>query len=242
MPPIAGRVVFEGMNRGLVNLIGLGFGAELMYSFIIIICSLMIYFGTKEIYELSQYKGIKYFRMAFLFFALAYFFRSFIKFIIIYFNVNGLFEVSPMILNPVVSQLTLVVFMYFSSMAIFYFLYSVMWKQWESGKLIYLFHVIAWIIAIYSVLSRSSFSYIGLNFVLFLFILVVVFLSYKKSRKKSKGYNLYAVYVLLLFFWILNIIDILLPKFLELFQLFIYLISLGIFLLMVYKVLKKAGS
>lgn len=243
MPPITGRIAFEGFGEGrFVNLIGLGLGAELLYSFVIIICSLMIYLGTKELYELSQHKGIKYFRKAFLFFALAYFFRSFIKFIIIYFNVNGLFEISSRILNPLISQITLIIFMYFSSMAIFYLLYSVMSKQWKDGKGIYVFHILAIIISIYSVFSLNPFSYIGLNIVLFLFILIIVFLSYKKSKKKSQGHNLYAIYVLLLFFWVLNIIDILIPKFLQLFQLFIYLASSGIFLLMLYKVMKKAGS
>ena len=62
-------------------LMSLGFGSELIYSFVIILCSLMVYFGTKELYELSSYKGIKYFREAFLFFAIAYAFRSVIKFI-----------------------------------------------------------------------------------------------------------------------------------------------------------------
>ncbi len=243
MLPITGRIVFEGFRGGrFTNLFGLGLGAELLYSFLIIICSLMIYSGTKEIYELSQHKGIKYFRMAFLFFALAYFFRSFIKFILVYFNVKGLFEISPMILNPIISQITLVVFMYFSAMAIFYLLYSVMWKRWDSGIKIYLFHLIALVIAVYSVFSRNPFSYIGLNILLFVFILMITMISYKNSRKKTKGHNPYAIYVLLLFFWLLNIIDILIPKFLQVFQLFIYLASSGIFLLMLYKVLKKIGN
>ena len=61
------------------NLINPSFGTEIMYSFIIIMCSLIIYFSTREMYELSSYKGLKYFRLAFLFFAVAYFFRSFIQ-------------------------------------------------------------------------------------------------------------------------------------------------------------------
>ena len=63
-------------------------GAELIYSFVIIACSLMVYYGTKELYELSSYKGIKYFRQAFLFFAIAYFFRYSIRFILSFFNTN----------------------------------------------------------------------------------------------------------------------------------------------------------
>ena len=44
---------------------------EPIYSVIIILFSLFIYLRTKEIYELTYYKGIKYFRNAFLFFGIA---------------------------------------------------------------------------------------------------------------------------------------------------------------------------
>ncbi len=215
---------------------------EILYSFIIIVCSLMIYFGTKEIYELSSYKGLKFFRQAFLFFALAYFFRSFIKLILFYFNVHGIFSISPRLLNPLIGQITLILFMYFSTMAIFYLLYSVMHKKWNYEHRIYLFHIIAVALAISSVVSRNPFSYLGLNILLLVFVLSVVYLSYKNSKKKTKGHDLYAIYVLLLFFWILNIIDILIPTFFQNFQLIIYLASSGIFLLMLYRVLKRAGS
>jgi len=218
------------------------FSTEIIYSFIIIVCSLMIYYGTKELYELSSHKGIKFFRQAFLFFALAYFFRSFIKLILLYFNVQGIFSISPRLLNPLISQITLIFFMYFSAMAIFYLLYSVMYKKWNYEHRIYLFHIVAVILAVFSVVSRNPFSYLGLNLLLLVFVLVVVYVSYKTSKKKTKGHNLYAIYVLLLLFWILNIIDILIPTFFQNFQLLIYLVSSGIFLLMLYRVLKKAGS
>ena len=65
-------------------------GAELIYSFVIIVCSLMVYYATKEMYELSSYKGIKYFRQAFLFFAIAYFFRYFIQFFLVFFNIKDI--------------------------------------------------------------------------------------------------------------------------------------------------------
>ena len=47
-------------------------GTELLYSFIIIAISLIIYFSTREIEILSSYKGIKYFRFAFMFFGIAF--------------------------------------------------------------------------------------------------------------------------------------------------------------------------
>jgi len=217
----------------------IGLGTELLYSFVIIICSLMIYFGTKELYELSSYKGIKYFRQAFLFFAIAYFFRSFIKFILLYFNIKGLHEFSPMIFG----NFTLFIFMYFSSLAIFYLLYSVMWKKWNGNpNKIYLFHLLALIISLSIVISRSSLIYLGVNVLLFIIVLGAVCISRKNTKKKRKGHNLYIIYLLLSFFWILNVIDILIPEFFQTFQLFIYLTSVFIFLMMLYKVLKKVGS
>src|SRR3989339_748726 len=57
-----------------------GFMLEILYSFVIIVCSLMIYFGTKELYELSSHKGIKYFRLSFLFFAIFYYFFNYYNF------------------------------------------------------------------------------------------------------------------------------------------------------------------
>ena len=223
-----------------------GFETEILYSFIIIICSLMIYFGTKELYELSSHKGIKYFREAFLFFALAYFFRSFIKYILISFGITKIIDFSPnfprefMLFASLFSKITLFIFIYLSSMAIFYLLYSFMWKQWnENSKKIYIFHTIAIIISIISISINTNLTYLILNSLLLIFIFFIV-LTASKKRKKKKN-KLYPIYILLFIFWILNIIDILVPEFLKTFQLFIYLSSSGIFLLILYKVIKKIG-
>lgn len=220
------------------NIINMGLGAELIYSFIIIVCSLMVYFGTKELYELSFHKGIKYFRQAFLFFAIAYFFRSFVKFIMMYFHIGRIIDFFPrFFFGPI----TLFIFMYFSSIAVFYLLYSVMWKKWEgNSRRIYLFHVLAAALSAVTMLSHDFLVLIGLNIFLLAFIVFVVYVARKDSRKKKN--SLYVIYALLLVFWVLNIFDILVPGFLEAFKLLIYLASLGIFLIIVYKVLKKSGS
>jgi hypothetical protein len=217
----------------------IGMGTELIYSFVIIICSLMIYIGTRELYQLSSYKGLKYFRQAFLFFAIAYFFRSFIKFILMYFNIRALHEISPVIFG----NFTLLIFMYFSSLAIFYLLYSVMWKKWNNNSnKIYLFHILALVTSLTITLSKNILVYLGLNLLLFIIVLITVYTSNKNKKKKTKGHNLHTIYLLLSLFWILNIIDILIPEFFQTFQFFIYLASILIFLMMLYKVLKKAGS
>ncbi|MDD5699973.1 MAG: hypothetical protein PHH00_02150 [Candidatus Nanoarchaeia archaeon] len=231
MPPMMPLLIEKLATTGL--------GTELIYSFVIIVCSLMIYFGTKELYELSSYKGLKYFRLTFLFFAIAYFFRSFIKFILLYFNIKEIHEFSPMLFG----NFTLLIFMYFSSLAIFYLLYSVMWKKWNGNpKKVYLFHLLALVISLSVIISRNSWVYLGLNTFLFIIVLIVVYISRKNIKKRAKRHNLYAIYLLLSFFWILNIIDILIPEFLQTFQLVIYLASAFIFLMILYKVLKKSGS
>lgn len=218
--------------------LNLEFGSEVIYSFVIIVCSLMIYFGTKELYELSSYKGIKYFRGAFLFFALAYFFRSFIMFILAYFNIIDFFNFSP-----IFSPIMLFIFMYFSSMAIFYLLYSIMWKKWNgSSNKIYLFHILAIIISIINILSRSPIIYFGINILLLIFVILISYTTHKGIKNKTKGINLYIIYMLLFIFWTFNIVSTLIPKFLQFFQLFIYIISLGIFLVILYKVLRKTGD
>lgn len=238
-----GRRIFEGFaGPQMRNLFGLNLGAELFYSFVIIVCSLMIYIGTKKLYELSSYTGIKYFRQSFLFFAIAYFFRSFIKFVILYFGTKGILEFSPITFGAT-GIITQFLFVYFSSMAIFYLLYSVMWKKWNNKfQKLCLFHGLALALAFISILSRNPFIYLGSNILLLLIVAFIVYASYQHKKIKKKNHNLYFIYFLLSLFWILNIIDALIPKFFEGFQLFIYLASTIIFLLILYRVIKKTGA
>jgi hypothetical protein len=226
MPPFIGELMIPGI------------GTELIYSFVIIFCSLVIYFETKELYELSTYKGINYFRQAFLFFGIAYFFRYFIKFLIGYFGIKEILDLSPRI----VGQISLFLFIYFSTIAIFYLIYSMMWKRWGKKEYgIYIFHGIALLTCVLSLSFRNPLIYLIINFFLFIFA-VSLFLGLHKERKKYKKNNLHTIYALLFTFWSLNMIDVLIPDFLQNTQLFIYLISLGIFLTILYKVTKKSGS
>lgn len=245
MSHITGNAVFESFP--VHSFIPPEFGTELIYSLVIIVCSLMIYFGTKEFYELTSHKGIKYFRKAFLFFAIAYFCRSFIKFLLYYFSLDRILDISPRIAGPLFGKITLFVFMYFSSMAIFYLLYSVMWKKWkESDKKMYFFHILSFVMAFLIVLTSNAWIYLGVNLFLFFIVLFVVYVSYKSKKRSKKSvvykHNLYIIYLLLSFFWILNIMDILIPEFFEAFQLLTYVASLVVFLMMLYRVLKKVGS
>ncbi|MEN7982661.1 MAG: hypothetical protein ABFQ65_04390 [Nanoarchaeota archaeon] len=235
---LTGKTIEGGIGQGLRKLASIGFGMELIYSFVIIVCSLMIYFSTKEMYELSSHKGIKYFRMAFLFFAVAFFFRFSIRFLLMFFNIPRTFEFS----HRFIGTSTLFLFLYASSMAIFYLLYSLIWKKWKFKKIgIYAFHFLALIISIISISTQNIGILLSLQFILFLFVTLLSYLSHKVSKKK-KNPQLHLIYLLLFGFWIFNILDVLIPNFFALSQIFIYLFSLGIFLFITYKVLRTIGS
>lgn len=222
----------QRMQEVMNQLLEASVGIEVIYSFVIIVCSLMVYFGTKELYELSNHKGLKYFRLSFLFFAIAYFFRSFIKILVYFFGVNAVRE-----LPQITSIITLFIFIYASSMAVFYLFYSVVCKRWKNKILI--FHAAALILSLIILVYNNSFVYLLINIVLFLVLAVGIYLAHRTNKGKKKN-NFFIIYILLFAFWILNIIDILVPSFLQGFQLTLYLVSLGIFMLILFKVLKKS--
>ena len=227
------------MNPSLEFFLPRAIGVELIYSFVIVVCSLMVYYATKEMYELSSYKGIKYFRQAFLFFAIAYFFRYFIQFFLFFLNLRDILEFSPIYIG----WFSLFIFLFSSSMAVFYLLYSVMWKKWNhSRSRIILFNLLAIIIAIIGATFREMEVSLMLNFILLIFVSFILFIAHKDSKNKQKGKNLLAIYLLLFVFWVLNVIEILIPRFLQMYNLVIYLASIALFMIILYKVLKKTGN
>lgn len=213
---------------------------EMIYSFVIIFCSLMIYYVTKEMYELSSHKGIKYFRYSFLFFAIAYFLRTFIKFLLVYFGVNNI-----ILLNPrFIGQLSLFFFIYAGSVAVFYLVYSLVYNKWKfiNGN-VYLIHLISILFSAIIIIYNNVDFFIWLNLALFLLASFSIYAAHIEGRKHKKKKNgLILIYVLLVAFWVLNIIDIVIPNFLGGIQLLIYLFSIGIFLTIFYKVIKRVGA
>ncbi len=216
-----------------------GIGVELIYSFVIIVCSLMIYYSTKEMYELSSYKGIKYFRQSFLLFAIAYFFRSFIKLLLVYSGASRILDINI----KYIGSITLFIFMFFGSLAVFYLVYSLMWKKWNnrSNKIIKVFYIISVLISFIIITTQETLVFIITSLFIFAVSIFGLYLTHKQSKEKKKKSSIQIIYTLLFVFWILNIIELLI-KFTYMYQIIIYLSSLGIFLVILYKVLKKTGS
>ncbi len=215
----------------------MGMLLELFYSSIIIMSSLMIYLATKEIHDLSGHRGIGYFRNAFLFFAIAFFFRFMTRYLITELNIARFLNIHPVFLAIATSF----VFLYASTMAMFYLIYSLMWERIDKDhKWVSLLHVLALLIAGISILSiENVMILLVVQAIVFLFIAMESYRSYAKSRRKRKIFNTYVIYYLLFVFWILNIIDILIPNFLQFTQVVVYIASAVTMLMILYKVLRK---
>ncbi len=214
-----------GAMMGVMHTIG----TDTIYSFVIIFVSLMIYFATKELYELSQHKGIKYFRLAFLFFALAYTFRFLAQFIVLSLGHPRTFTTNL----GAISITSLLLFTYASTSAIFYLWASNHWRWFAKPHSSFLLHAIALAISFISIITQNTFLLLVIQLVL---VIVLAFTFYNKKKSKQ---SLHALYVLLAIFWALNLIDMLLPNFFFQVQIIIYLASIGLFLILLQRVIKK---
>ncbi len=172
---------------------------ELSYTLIVVFFCFMIYIKTKEMYDLTKYKGIQYFRITFLFFGLAYLFRfAFILLLLIRatFDVYSLsiaFKLVPLILSG-----------YFSTMAILSLTYSILWKKLQIKHIFLIFNVIALLIFGITFFSRSPFILILTQTVLLIFTSVMI--AYYIVSKSGKISQLYMLYILFILFWMVNLI------------------------------------
>jgi len=170
---------------------------EIGYMIIVVSLCFMIFFKTGEIYDLTKHKGIKYFRITFLFFGLAYIFR-FLSILFILINIT--FDIY---LSINVFKIFSAFFGgYFSTMAILSLTYSTIWKKLQIKHPLLLFNAIAVLISCIAVISMSPSPLILLHAVLLSFTIIMATHSYSKSRKISP---LFILYILFLLFWIVNL-------------------------------------
>lgn len=168
---------------------------ELSYTLIVVFFCFMIYIKTKEMYDLTKYKGIQYFRITFLFFGLAYLFRfAFILLLLIRatFDVYSLsiaFKLVPLILSG-----------YFSTMAILSLTYSTIWKKIHIKHTFLISNAIAVLISGIALISISPIPLIVSQAVLLIF--TMGYTIYSQSRKISP---LFVLYIMFFLFWIVNL-------------------------------------
>jgi hypothetical protein len=170
---------------------------ELGYTLIVVLLCFLIYYKTREIYDLTKHEGIKYFRMTFLFFGFAFFFR----FLSIFFMLMGVtFDIY--LSRQIIRVFPLVFNGYFSTMAILSLVYSIIWKQLQIKHIFLIANGIAIAISGIAFFSRSSYLLTLSQAGLMIITLLFAFYVYGKSRKVSR---LFILYILLFVFWLANL-------------------------------------
>jgi hypothetical protein len=212
-----------------------GFVSEILYTAIVVFFCFLIYFKTKEMYDLTKYKGIHYFRNAFLFFGLAYLFR-FVIHVIQFTNMaaSSGFDIGHP--RRMMFPFSMLVVSYLSTMAIFYLTYSTSWKKIKYVPFIIISNVVAILLSVTSFIFRSPFILSLLQLLLLLASFIIIVTQHKKSKKKT---TLPVLYLLIFVFWFLNIFVLDSRNFFPFeFKIIFQLISVGVFIAIFYKVKK----
>jgi hypothetical protein len=212
------------------------FSTELLFTIIAVIFCFLIYFKTREIYKLTKYEGIKYFRGAFLFFGLSYVLRfifSLIRFTGIAFDF--------FIPREMFALLFILPLGYFSTIGILYLIFGSVWKRFKSKKLLVIGHVIAVLLSVISFLTRSHIILLYLQTALLVIAATLSFFVHKKDalKKEKKITGMKMLYLLISALWLINlwIIDEKRPFPLEV-EIFFQIISLIVFIIIYHKVSK----
>ncbi|MFH1324723.1 MAG: hypothetical protein ABIH64_05730, partial [Nanoarchaeota archaeon] len=212
------------------------FASETIYTLVILIFCMLVYFKTKEIYDLSKHKGIQFFRYAFLFFGLAY--ASRIILYVMIFSESISFEPirrGKTIFMQLLPVSNLVV-AYLSTLAILYLIYSTIWKKMDIEHFLIVSNIVALFVAVVAFVSRSP-SIISIIQLVLLVVLIIF--STKKKEKDKKKTHARALYILIAIFWLLNLLVLNPVRRLPLqVLLFFQIASIGVFVAIYYKVHK----
>ncbi len=210
------------------------FGTEFVYTLIVVFLCFLVYYKTREIYNLTKYKGIGYFRIAFLFFGLAYASRFILH--LLTFTSRLIFDlfIPRRIMFPIVMIPT----GYLSTMAIFYLAYSTAWKKIKYKHFIVFSNTVAILVSAIAFISRSN---ILLSLVQLVLLICTIIISAKKHKKGKRRSYTRALYFLISIFWLINLFLLSPIRFVP-YEVkgILQLISITVFVAIFYKVAKWA--
>ena len=202
------------------------------FSLLIVITSLIIYYKTKEIYFLTERKGIQYFRNVFLFFAIAQASRLIIKGIII-FSDYPFKRLIAALLQPIFSTIAI----YASSVTFLYLILTLFHKEIKIKLLKNQssVHLISILIALISISQKTH--YLFFIFQLAILLIIILLIALYKEKIGHKMSSLYWIYLIIFGNWVII-------QFLEIFTIFfpelttiIYLTTIFFFGMLLEKIL-----
>jgi hypothetical protein len=170
------------------------FLTELAFTIIAVIFCGLIYFKTKEIYELTKYKGIKYFRYAFLFLGLSYA----VRFVLSLFMLSQIaFDI--FIPRREVMPLFILIVGYLSTTGILYLLSGSLWKKASRLPLNGIVHGTAAVLSVVAFITRSHLILLYLQTALLILAVILSLASHKKFSQMR------IIYFLVFILWLINL-------------------------------------
>ena len=216
--------------------------SELIFSLLIVIFCLAVYFKSREVYKLTEHRGAYFFSNAFLFFGLAYLTRLLFIIFVLYGSINyqSLSNLKIVIL-PSATFMT-----YFSSLAILSLTYSLLWRKLpEVVQRNFFLHMVAIAVTATAVaivaIFKSPVVIPVFQLLLFALLILSAIVNYRsKERKRPFISEIYVVYFLLFAFWLVKLSSLIRPFELA-FGIAINAISASIMAYIVYKVWRVLG-
>ena len=207
-------------------------GAEMLYTLLIVIFCSLIYFSTREIYNLTKHKGIQFFRYAFMFFGLAY--ASRLLLFLMIFGTDNMFGFSMKRIAIMPASNLIVAFL--STMAILYLAYSTLWKKINSEHFLTFANLIALFIGVIAFVSHST---LFLSLIQLILIIITGALIFKNHKPEKKHYGTKALYLVIFGFWFISLLVLQSRNFMPFeFKLVLQLISVAAFMYIYLKVSK----
>lgn len=211
---------------------------KIFYALAVIFICFLIVIKSNKIFKLSFHQGIRYFRNAFLFYALGFFFRYIVgtQFLSSYF---GNFY-----------PLTGILFEFFLVMGGFFLLYSLVWKYFESpeksehssllNSKIFIFYLMAILFVSLDYFWKTYFFMFLSQIILFFFLSFFSYKNFKKTGFRKKFPKFYFIAMLLsLITWVLNSLLELFFHWNKSIVISVYLINVVVFFIFLYGVIKS---
>jgi hypothetical protein len=172
---------------------------EIVFTLVALVLGLLIYFKTKESYELTKYPGLRYFRDAFLFLGLSYLLKFF-------FSAVSLSRIAVDMFMPrdTMSPLFMILLGYFSTIGLWCLIMSSTWKQLgDMKKYLILGNIFAIAVSVISFMTHSPSSMLYIQLVLILSYIILTVISPKEKKRFTQTKILYFLVALL---WIVNLL------------------------------------
>lgn len=198
---------------------------ELISNIIVIFVSLFIFFKTKEIYELTNHKGVDFFRKAFLFFGL----NSFLNIFQILLRANYITFIPQ-------TKLLFLISAFLSFVGILYLFASIFLRK---SNMEFLMYIIPLLVIGVMFLTHQRWVFLVLQISALLAMMWASFVIYKKQKHKKFFSKTYMIYLSIFLFWILNIVRFELEVFFDIGREIISIFSALIFLYILYVFLRR---